>query len=216
MKKYLFLAIAFISFIRINAQFSISAGPSLIKGFGVQGSFPGFHIAGEYNNDDAMTYYARVGMFLSKSGPSSEITAYGKDDNISPYQFQLDSREKYNYTVIEFGKRYYFGDGYDSGFGFYGGSGFSVIFNKVQYKVGDYDASKYNLSIGDQTYGTILGLALGLNGGIKNTFHFGTIFFDAGMHYQMLSLPSNELASQTSMYSKVFFNFNLGIRRDFY
>jgi hypothetical protein len=118
--------------------------------------------------------------------------------------------------VLEFGKRYYFGDGYESGFGFYGGSNLSIVFNKVRYDLDEYDKELYDSAMDEDEIGSIVGLAFGLNGGIKNSFYFGTIFLDAGINYSIFAIKSPNLSSTPTNYSSLFFAFNLGIRKDFY
>jgi hypothetical protein len=217
MKKFLLL-VAIISFTGMKsfAQFSFSAGPSIIKGFGIQGVYPGFHIAGEISNDDVQTMYARFSFMPSQKLPSNPILVSSISGNDNPYNLEVQTVEKFNYSVLEFGKRYYFGDGYESGFGVYGGSNLSLVFNKVQFEVGEYDKTKYQNSNSETSIGSFVGFALGLNGGLKNSFTFGTVFLDAGLSYKLLALASNTIASSSTQYSNLFFTFNLGIRKDFY
>ncbi len=198
------------------SQFSLSGGPSLIKPFWIRGVYPGFHITGELNDDDVNTIYGRLSFFPSQKGATSQVILTAYDFNTVPFQKQINSTEKYNYTVLEFGKRYYFGDGYESGFGFYGGTNFNVVFNKVSYELEDYDKTLYDSGIGEDENGSIVGFALGLNGGIKNSFYFGTIFLDAGLNYSIFAVKSPNLSGTPGNYSSLFFAFNVGIRKDFY
>lgn len=198
------------------SQLSVSLGPSMIKPFGVRSVYPGFHVSAEFNDDDINTIYGRFSFTPSRKGESTPIVLTAHDFNTVPFQTQVNSTERYNYSVLEFGKRYYFGDGYESGFGFYGGSNLSIVFNKVRYELDDYDEDKYSSSVDEDEVGTVIGLAFGLNAGIKNSFYFGTLFFDTGINYSIFALKSPNMSGTPSNYSSLFFAFNLGIRRDFY
>ena len=123
-----------------------------------------------------------------------------------------------NYSVIEGGTRYYWGDGYDAGFGLYGGSSMSVIFNSIKRNYDDYDEVKYEMADTELPKGSIFNVGVGLGGGVKNTFAgIGTLYFDMNFSYLILSLPSNNTASQVGdMYSPLLFNFAVGFRKELY
>ncbi|MGV3631624.1 MAG: hypothetical protein ACO1O6_10465 [Bacteroidota bacterium] len=198
------------------SQFSISGGPSLLKPFGIRSTYPGFHLSAEFNDDDVTTLYGRFSFFPSQKGQSTQVILTAYDFNTQPFQMQINSTEKYNYSVLEFGKRYYFGDGYESGFGFYGGSNLNIVFNKVRYDLDEYDKEKYDAGVNEDEVGSIIGFAFGLNGGIKNSFYFGTLFLDAGINYSIFAIKSPNLVNTPGNYSSLFFAFNFGIRKDFY
>ncbi|MBI2259272.1 MAG: hypothetical protein HYU67_10295 [Flavobacteriia bacterium] len=224
MKYSLFLLSALIVFCS-KAQFSVSVGPSMIKSFGISGIFPGFHVGGEYAKDDQSSLFARVSFMPSKQNTPETgfMIATGKTFDVNPYSIQLESTEKINYTAIEIGRRYYFGNGLDYGFGFFGGSNLCFVFNKVKYEVQDFDENNYDLFINaeqisdrDKAIGNIFGFSFGLNAGIKNNFTFGTLYLDGGMNYAIYALPSNTIASTSTMYRQLFFSVNIGIKKDFY
>jgi hypothetical protein len=224
MKKIVIALVFFLNAYLLSAQFGISAGTTFIKPFGLKGIFPGFHIGGEYVNDEHSTLFARIAFSPSKQGITYDNLAYtvGKNGFVNPYSFSLESTERMNFTTIEAGKRYYFGNGYDNGFSFYGGSMINLTFNKVKYDIEEFDEDKYDLYLGAEKFrkeelmGNIFSLAFGLNAGIKNSFYFGTLYFDIGMNYAIFAMPSNEIASTSSQYRNLYFNFNLGFRKDFY
>ncbi|MES2587348.1 MAG: hypothetical protein V4622_00125 [Bacteroidota bacterium] len=217
MKNFLVIIFALSFFSQKSfSQFSFSAGPSLIKPFGIQKAYPGFHLGAEFSNDDVTTMYARFSFMPAQKGTPTTLYVTGVDFNVDPYNIEVSSTEKFNYSMLEFGKRYYFGEGYESGFGVYGGSNMSVVFNKVKNELGDYDHSKYQSPTTGEDFGTIIGLALGLNAGVKNSFYFGTLYFDAGLNYKLLALGSNATANNSTQYTSLFFTFNFGIRKDFY
>jgi hypothetical protein len=225
MKNYLLIFVLTLS-LQSFAQYSVSAGTSMIKAFGVQGVYPGFHIGLELSKDEQSTLYGRIGIYPGKKNEAQDGIAYtiSKDGSANPYSYPLTAMEKYNYTIIELGKRFYFGNGFDNGFGFYGGSNLNFVFNKVQFTdIQKYDAAIYDLYVGDQlvkdesrAFGSIFGLSFGLNAGIKNSFYFGTLYLDGGISYPILAQPSNIIASYTSMYKPLIFSVSLGFRKDFY
>lgn len=225
MKNFLLLTVLFFS-VQAFAQYSISVGPSMIKPFGGAGVFPGFHVGVELTKDEESSLYGRIGIYPGKKidAQAGYVYTVSKDGTANPYSYELSASEKYNYTVIELGKRFYFGNGFDNGFGFYGGTNLNFVFNKVKFTdIENYDATIYDLYVGDElvkdksrAFGSIFGLAFGLNAGIKNSFYFGTLYLDAGISYPILAQPSNTIASYSSMYQPLIFNINLGFRKDFY
>ena len=127
----------------------------------------------------------------------------------------------FNYTTIDGGTRYYILDGYDSGFGLYGGSNVIGIVNRAKIKLQDYDHSKYRLPAGTSLNGTVLSLGVGFNGGAKYTFPgIGSLFLDANVNYLLLMIPSNDVSKIITPYftnnSPLIFTLNFGFRKDFY
>ena len=219
MKKICLLFLSFIAGSALIAQMSVMVGPTFLKPFGSTGIYPGFHIGMEFGQDDMQTYYGKLSFLPSKTfETNNSISAIVNDATLPlPYQLQLDVEEKFNYTVLEFGKRFYFGEGFDSGFSPYGGSSMQLVFNKVKWKVEDYDQNNYKLSDASQeTVGSLFGLFFGIGGGVKKSFYFGTLYLDAGMSYSLLAVPSNNVASSTNNFKSLLFNFNIGFRKDFY
>lgn len=202
----------------LHAQMSVMLGPSMIKSFGTTGVYPGFHVGLEMVQDDVQTYYARLAFAPSRTFESTNgAVAIAKDFNTIPYSIQLAGQERFNITSIEVGKRYYFGEGFDSGFSPYGGTNVQGIFNKVRKSYDDFDKDKYTLEDNSEgTVGSIFGIYVGLSGGVKKSFYFGTLYFDAGLSYALFAVPSNNVASTSENYRSLLFNFNLGFRKDFY
>jgi hypothetical protein len=223
MKKGLIFTLFLMLSLGSNAQVGLSGGFNAIKAFGVPGLYEGMHIGVEIPRDDAVSFYMRASGYLS-SNNSTETIGYATAINPSttPYYVQvpITTTDRFNYTVLEGGSRYYIGDGYDSGFGAYGGSNVSIIFNSVRKteSYGAYDASKYTApALTEYPKGSIFNIGFGLTGGVKNTIAgIGTIYFDMNFSYLILGVPSNSTASATSSYSPLVFNFALGFRRELY
>jgi hypothetical protein len=216
MKKIILLLLILFSFKFSFAQFVVSAGPTFIKAFAQNGAHVGFNLSAEYAIDDLSTYYARFIHSPNKRGESSTILVSGKDFSVNPFSIEVNSTEKMNYNIFEFGKRYYFGEGFESGFSFYGGSSFNIIFNKVSYEIDKFDETKYQTTFSSDDSGNIVSLGIGLNAGLKHMFNFGTLSFDTGLNYNLFGLPSNNMAGSSNMYSGLFFMFNFGFRKYIY
>ena len=186
-----------------NAQFGLSGGVSMLKGFGIQKPFVGFHIGGELPRDDQNSIYGRISFYAKQTEDITNTTMLTANDLLTlPYNINVSYTSSMNYTVLEGGNRYYIGDGYDSGFGAY-------------YE--DYDESKYSLPETELPRGSIFSFAFGLNGGVKHTFAgVGTLYGDAGFGYVLIGKPSNLTAQSTNLYSNLLFTFSIGFRKEFY
>ncbi len=221
-KNYLFLLISLIGITSARAQFGVTAGTCLLKGFGTPKPFVGLQIGAEIPRDDFLSLFGRVS-FYGKQSQGLINTTYVEaiDMNTTVPSIQNISYDNsMNYTVIEGGNRFYVGDGYDSGFGAYGGGTVQAIFNTVKrnYNYESIDQSKYQLPVTESPKGSIFSIALGISGGVKNTFAgIGTAYFDLGFSYMIMNSVSNSTASSAgNMYSPLLFTFCLGFRKDFY
>ena len=221
-KQYLVLIISIVGISSAQAQFGLSGGTCLLKGFGTAKPFVGLQIGGEMPRDDFASLFGRIS-FYGKQWQGLTNTTYVEAINMNttlPSTQTITYDNSMNYTVIEGGNRFYIGDGYDSGFGAYGGGTLQAIFNTVKrdYNYGSIDMSKYQLPINELPKGSIFSLGFGLSGGVKNTFAgVGTAYFDLGFSYVIMNSASNSTAgSVNGMYSPLFFTFCLGFRKDFY
>lgn len=200
------------------AQFGLSGGMSVLKGFGVQKPYIGMHFGGEIPRDDQISLYARLSLYARQQEPFKGATIVTATDFTTiPYSQTIGYSSTFNYTIIEGGTRYYIGNGYDSGFGAYGGSTIMLAVNTVKRKYDDYDQAKYELPASELSKGSIFNLGFGLGGGVKNTFAgIGTLYLDLNLAYMILSTASNSTAQNTSLYAPLLFSFNLGFRKEFY
>lgn len=194
----------------------------MLKGFGGPKPYVGIHLAGEIPRDDFVSFFGKISFygkqrdFISNSGYVEAV-----DPTTIPTFENVTYLNTMNYTVIEGGNRFYIGDGYDNGFGAYGGGTLQLIFNSVKrvYDYSDIDMSKYQLPVNEQIKGSIFSLGFGLTGGLKYTFAgYGTLYLDGGFSYIFNAQPSNTTASigAENLYSPLFFTFGLGFRKEFY
>ena len=194
------------------SQLAIGGGLNSVVAFGVKKPYPGLHLFGEMREDD-QSYYVKISSTLKQASLQGNLA-------LEPILAETDTASTsvdlmFKYTNIEVGKRYYFGQDIDYGFSAFGGSHVSMIFNKASIRPGNYDKSMYQTPISES--GSILGLAVGLNGGVQQAYYFGTIYFDAGLNYLITAIPSNQLASDCistyGLVKSVSFTFNIGYKR---
>lgn len=202
-----------------NAQFGLTGGVSVLKAFGTPKPYIGFHFGGEVPRDDQVSIFGRISFYAKQKETIPQQTfVQAIDQSTTPYSMTVNYVNSMNYTIIEGGNRYYIGNGYDSGFGAYGGGSLLMIFNTVKRKYDDYDQSKYVLyDPQEMPKGSIINLGFGLGGGIKHTLAgVGTLYLDANFSYLIYSRASNTTAASVSNFSQILFAFNLGFRKDFY
>ncbi len=203
----------------LNAQLSLSGGPSLLNPFGVKKSFYGLHIGGELPQNNQVTFFGRASYFFPRNEEDSLIAvAVGKDFNVSPYQVSVNYMNRTNYIMIEGGTRSYIGNGFDNGFSGYGGGKTMLMINNVGSKTARYNEAIYTLDETSLGKGTILSICLGLQGGLKYTLPtWGTIYADASLDYILFASPSNTNI-QTSYFpnNRILFVTTIGFRKDFY
>jgi hypothetical protein len=176
----------------------------------------------EIPRDDQLSFYGRATFYLKQNLSSNNQTIVQAVDPANLMQYELiNYKQSFNYTVLEGGNRYYLGNGYDSGFGAYGGGKLAVIFNSVKrkYDWGTVSEADYTLPSTELSRGSIFNVGFGLQGGIKHTLAgVGTLYLDADFVYLVLGYPSNETAQlgANAMWTPLLFSVNLGFRKDIY
>lgn len=217
MKKIILLLVLVFNTAIILAQFGVSGGVSVLKGFSTPKPFVGIHIGGEIPRDDQVAFYGRLSLYAKQTDPTESSIYINGTDNMS--YTEVKYRNSMNYVILEGGNRYYIGNGYDSGFGAYGGGTFMLVLNSVKRNYDDFDEVKYPLPTTELRKGSIFNLAVGLGGGLKHTLAgVGTIYFDVSLAYMIMGTASNATASSVvgSLYSPLIFTFGLGFRKDIY
>ncbi len=214
----LFSVPAFMSF----GQVGVFGGASIVKGFGQPGIYQGINFGVEVPRDDMTSFFGRVVMTLPyKEEGTIQATAI---DPATTFPSIKDVPCEFRNSVfnLQFGTRYYVGNGYDYGLSAYGGSIFEVGTVGVSRKVDKdaYDEEKYALvNSENQEYanrGRIISFNLGLNAGVKYNFMFGVLFFDVSGSYSLFPISSNALSSAYGRFAYVNFGFNLGYRKDIF
>jgi hypothetical protein len=197
-------------------QFGVMVGPSVMRPFGVQKTFVGFHLGGEYSLDDATSYFGRFTHYLGATDPLRNVTPLQALNATFPYA-ETSFTTSTNYTCLSGGARYYLGDGYETGLSAYGGSTINLVFNSIKAEFEPYDESKYILPDGFNRKGNAFGFGIGLQGGVKyGIVSLGTIYFDLGLDYLIAYQGSNTMASYSPYLSNILFQFNLGFRKDLF
>jgi hypothetical protein len=218
MRLLLFFTFCVLSISIGRSQISVNAGTGFMKGFSNPKYFYGLHLGGEIPRSNELTLYARVGYYFpQREDDSSSTFLTANDFNTIPYQILTKYVSTLSHLTMEGGTRYYIGNGYDNGFSGYGGNCLMIMNSIVKRKYDYYDRSKYSIPEGEEDAGSILSILLGLQGGIKYTEPvIGTFYFDVSGAYSLLSLPSNQTAANTTLFSPLIFNFSVGFRKDFY
>jgi len=225
LQKSIYIAVICLLSYNAQSQVSLNLGLGPLKGFGVPKSFFGFHGGIELPRNNDVTFYLRLGYYLPKKEEQSTTTNVTAIDlTTSPYNLSVSYLTSTNYTTIEGGTRYYLGNDYDNGFSIYGGSNFMLILNSVKRNYEKYDLTgQYNwendyvLSESEEVKGTIISVALGLQGGVKYTFPArGTIYADITGSYALFAKASNNTAANSNLYAPMIFIFNVGFRKDLY
>jgi hypothetical protein len=220
MKKFLSLIALLLMKGIVLSQFGVSAGPSVLKGFNYPGVYAGFGLGVEVPTNSYNSIFVRLTHYAGRKDNYGQFYFPAKDFNTIPNSVLVDVDYTHNYTVIEGGKRVYFGDGYDSGLGFYGGSTLSGVFNTIKVKTGTFDETKYeypNIDLFNEPKGSVFSVAFGLSGGVKNTFYFGTLYADIAANINILGgVTSNNTAGITKQYSSIFFVLSFGYRKDIF
>ena len=211
----------------MNAQVSLSAGMGMISGFTSENAHVGFHGGLELPRNNDVTFYGRFGHYFSRAEETQNTTTVILQDlnnTTLPYQLQVYANSTLNYTTFEGGTRYYIGNDYDNGFSAYGGTNGMLVFNTVKLDyaktdiTGQYEwENNYALASTDEDRGLIIGIAVGLQGGVKYTIPaIGTAYLDLSGQYSILAQGNNGVASSTNQYSQLFFVFTVGFRKDLY
>lgn len=215
MKKLVFILVMLISGISFS-QVGISAGASMLAPvkLGVH-PYGGFHIGVEIPRDDQLSLYGRfTHHFKQHSDFTGSIYVTPIDPIANPIYPNVSYTPSMNYNMIEGGMRYYLGDGFDYGWAAYGGTNLMLIINRVKANYEAFDEAKYQLDINSRVDGTIFNLGAGLGGGVKySDARLGTFYFDLNLNYVIFAYPSSANVN-SSLYSPLIFNFNLGYRRD--
>jgi hypothetical protein len=207
------LIIFFVTLLTSNswAQLTLGGGLHSAAAFGDQ-VYPGMHLLGEYFQDNESSMYAKVGLTFSRNLADIQYT------NLTPIDLTQPSGSTgvtFNYTTIELGKRAYFSKDPEYGLALFGGTNMTLSFNRIA--LAEYDKTRYSAT--NAISGSVMGFALGLNGGIQNTSYFGTIYFDTGLSYILMALPSNAVAGeilQSGAYKQLYFVFNVGFKRNLF
>lgn len=196
----LFLVITSISF----GQFYFGGGVNLLKGFTMKSSYLGLSLMGEKINDNH-SIYANFNIRLNNK--EDDLIATDINDK------ELDIGDLTNrYNTLELGRRNYFTDEIQYGFGYYFAEHVSISYNNVAIKLND-DIDP-NL-IDSELRGNILSIAVGGNAGAQYAFVSGIFFGDIGFNYIIMPFSSNILAQNfvNNYLSQLNFTLTIGFKK---
>lgn len=148
MKKLVITLTVLITF-SFATKAQVSLGGGLAYNYVFAGlSNVGLDLRGEYApSSDYSSYYGNVAFFLPNSITGTTY-ATASSSTTTPQQIEVADKVTWSMINISVGYKKYFAGAYDDEFNFYGAVGVGLLFAPLTYKItGDYDDSKYNLSI---------------------------------------------------------------------
>lgn len=212
--RIIIIIVSFLS-LQVNAQLSVSAGPSLFNNFGIGTNFYGFDIGGEYSDSDEESYWGRISFYPGKRNRSIDSVYLEPYDPVMDFH-SLNFQTKTSYIQFSGGSRYYIGDGYQYGLAAYGGYKFSVILGTCKFELDPYDELRYKSPSLITERSQLFSFGIGLNGGVKYSFGtLGTVFLDTSLDFVLWGTTSTA-GFEYSDYLRgpLFFSINLGFRKD--
>jgi hypothetical protein len=213
MKKYrilrgnIYVVLTFCSFLfltlfqSVHSQIYAGIGLDGIKGFTVVNPYAGMSLLLE-KQDDEHSIYARFCSTLSKNEKQEYLIVDTIIGNLT-----------YRYNTLEIGRRNYYGNDLEYGFGYYTAEHITVSYNRVGINLVNAP-SNFSLPSSIPASGNILSFAIGANAGIQYAFVRGIIYSEIGFNYSLTGgMPNNATAQSTSSFSGITFTANFGIKK---
>lgn len=213
MKKYrilrgnIYVVLTFCSFLfltlfqSVHSQIYAGIGLDGIKGFTVVNPYAGMSLLLE-KQDDEHSIYARFCSTLSKNEKQEYLIVDTIIGNLT-----------YRYNTLEIGRRNYYGNDLEYGFGYYTAEHITVSYNRVGINLVNAP-SNFSLPSSIPASGNILSFAIGANAGIQYAFVRGIIYSEIGFNYSLTGgMPNNSTAQSTSSFSGITFTANFGIKK---
>ena len=213
MKKYrilrgnIYVVLTFCSFLfltlfqSVHSQIYVGLGLDAIKGFTVVNPYAGMSLLLE-KQDDEHSIYARFCSTLSKNEKQEYLIVDTIIGNLT-----------YRYNTLEIGRRNYYGNDLEYGFGYYTAEHITVSYNRVGINLVNAP-SNFSLPSSIPASGNILSFAIGANAGIQYAFVRGIIYTEIGFNYSLTGgMPNNATAQSTSSFSGITFTANFGIKK---
>ena len=195
--SFLFLTL----FQSVHSQIYAGIGLDGIKGFTVVNPYAGMSLLLE-KQDDEHSIYARFCSTLSKNEKQEYLIVDTIIGNLT-----------YRYNTLEIGRRNYYGNDLEYGFGYYTAEHITVSYNRVGINLVNAP-SNFSLPSSIPASGNILSFAIGANAGIQYAFVRGIIYSEIGFNYSLTGgMPNNATAQSTSSFSGITFTANFGIKK---
>ncbi|MBN9293045.1 MAG: hypothetical protein J0G96_03600 [Flavobacteriia bacterium] len=218
-KKIIILIVALFA-LKANAQVIIGGNVAYQIPFGADKNFYGLQVLIEKPTNERNAFFGKVSFFFpQKLTVRDQYVADAIDMNVSPPSINLSSFTNYSTFGIEFGRKIYIINPIDYGFSLYGGSTVMLSFNNIKSRIESFDKTKYQIYGGNDIQtdgkGSIFNLGIGLGGGMKYDFRFGSVYMDLGIGYNILQLATNTIAQQgySSFGSPLNFVVGVGYRK---
>ena len=158
--SFLFLA----SFQSVHSQIYAGIGLDAIKGFTVANPYAGMSLLLE-KQDDEHSIYARFCTTLNKKEKQESLSYLINDYSIAD---SIIGNLTYRYNTLEIGRRNYYGNDLEFGFGFYTAEHVTISYNRVGININS--PSNYSLPSSIPASGNVLSFAIGANAGVQYAF----------------------------------------------
>jgi hypothetical protein len=216
LNKFAFLLLFILNISVFHSQLILGGGFNSIGAVNIKQPYLGANLLGEYRDDD-IAYFAKFYTTL----PQKDSETLIEMEPLNPEELinlQLSGLSRYNYNVLEFGKKNFYGQDLDFGPAGYLSSHFSLIMNTLSLKTDEFDESRYRFPAGYVDKSRIYSIAAGINLGAQYAFFHGTYYLDFGLNYTLIASSSNSFQqmqqySSFNSYRQLFFVFNLGFKK---
>lgn len=216
LNKFAFLLLFILNISVFHSQLILGGGFNSIGAVNIKQPYLGANLLGEYRDDD-IAYFAKFYTTL----PQKDSETLIEMEPLNPEELinlQLSGLSRYNYNVLEFGKKNFYGQDLDFGPAGYLSSHFSLIMNTLSLKTDEFDESRYRFPDGYVDKSRIYSIAAGINLGAQYAFFHGTYYLDFGLNYTLIASSSNSFQqmqqySSFNSYRQLFFVFNLGFKK---
>lgn len=180
------------------SQFNVGGGLHAVKGFSEKTPFTGLAIFGE-KMDDMQSIYGQFSMTLNNKGEDFYVDSYLGNFT-------------YRYNTLELGRRNYFGNDLEFGFGYYLAEHVNIAYNTVGIQLKDTTIDVLPPEI--PRTGNIIAIFVGGNIGIQYAFVRGIVYMDGGFNYSLFGTTNNSTAAQyINFFSPLNFTVNIGYKK---
>jgi len=124
MLRVTFIFLVVLNVFGVKSQLTLGGGLSSVGAIDVKNPYVGFNLLGEYREDD-MAYFTRFYSTLPQFDSKTIIHMNPLNPN-EEINLDLNGTVNYNYNVLEFGKRNFYGKDLEFGFAGYMSSHFSI------------------------------------------------------------------------------------------
>jgi hypothetical protein len=207
------LALSFCKGSLFSQDFNIGGGFEIISPVNTGEKLVGLTAFADFADDSYVVKYLKLGFFLPKMNDNGFAYLEAVDPMHNPYYTTTSLEQRMGTFMVEGGTKYFFINAYDDmGFALTAETKVRILVHSIKDKVGEYDPLVYkidqSMNIGQRQ--TALLAYIGLGGGAKYSFSWGTIFSTVGLDLSVLGNLTPPI------YSPFLFSVQVGYRKDLY